>query len=146
MFGNSKRKDSLLVLEHEAFNSLIGVGTHVKGDISTEVSLRIDGSVQGNLNSKGDDSISVVIGATGEVNGNIQAHRVVIAGKVTGNIMAAERVELRSNSQVHGDISYQSIALEHGAIMQGQLRQLDRPGQPLILSAPHQNPNQQAIE
>jgi cytoskeletal protein CcmA (bactofilin family) len=137
MFGHSKRKDSLLVLEHEAFNSLIGMGTHVTGDISTEVSLRVDGSVQGNLTANGQNIISVVIGATGEVIGNIHAHRVVVAGKVTGNIMATERVELRNNCQVDGDISYQSLALEHGSKVQGRLRQLDQASPPLILSAPN---------
>jgi cytoskeletal protein CcmA (bactofilin family) len=61
----------------------------------------------------------VAIGPTGEVSGDITAHRVMVAGKVEGNIYASERVEFHKDSVVHGDISYGSIAVEHGARLLG---------------------------
>ena len=61
----------------------------------------------------------MAIGPTGEVSGDITAHRVMVAGKVEGNIYAAERVEFHKDSIVQGDISYGSIAVEHGARLLG---------------------------
>ena len=66
-----------------------------------------------------DHKVSVAIGATGEVKGDITAHRVMVAGKIEGNIYADERVEFHKDSIVHGDISYGSIAVEHGAKLLG---------------------------
>jgi cytoskeletal protein CcmA (bactofilin family) len=79
------------------------------------VRFRIDGKVVGNIETIKDNKVTVAIGATGEVSGDITAYRVMVAGKVEGNIYAAERVEFHKDSVVHGDISYGSIAIEHGA-------------------------------
>ena len=82
-------------------------------------SIRIDGRVLGNIESAPDCKIAVAIGPTGEVTGDVKAHRVMVAGKVFGNIHAADRVELQKDSSVQGDISYGSIAVEHGAKLSG---------------------------
>jgi len=66
-----------------------------------------------------DNKVTVAIGLTGEVSGDITAHRVMVAGKGEGNIYAAERVEFHKESIVQGDISYGSIAVEHGARLLG---------------------------
>jgi cytoskeletal protein CcmA (bactofilin family) len=57
----------------------------------------------------------VAVGEDGEVVGDIFAHRVMIAGKVEGNIYATERVEFHQTAQVRGDVTYGSIGIEHGA-------------------------------
>ena len=54
-----------------------------------------------------------------EAVGDITAYRIMVAGKVEGNIYATERVEFHKDSLVHGDISYGSIAVEHGARLLG---------------------------
>ena len=69
-------------------------------------------------------SLSVIVGFSPVVKwqdrrGDITAHRVMVAGKVEGNIYAAERVEFHKDSVVQGDISYGSIAVEHGARLLG---------------------------
>jgi cytoskeletal protein CcmA (bactofilin family) len=87
-------------------------------------SIRIDGKVVGNIESSKEESITVVIGASGEVQGDIVAHRVVVAGKVAGNIHAHERVELHADCLVQGDIKYGSIAIEHGSKVLGLLLQV----------------------
>jgi len=81
--------------------------------------VRIDGKVVGNIETTKDNKVTVAIGKTGEVSGDITAHRVMVAGKVEGNIYAAERVEFHKDSIVQGDISYGSIAVEHGARLLG---------------------------
>jgi cytoskeletal protein CcmA (bactofilin family) len=85
--------------------------------------VRIDGKVLGNIETAPGNKISVAIGPTGEVTGDITAHRVLVAGKVDGNIYAAERVEFHKDSLVNGDISYGSIAVEHGARLLGMIVQ-----------------------
>jgi cytoskeletal protein CcmA (bactofilin family) len=65
----------------------------------------------------------VAIGPTGEVTGDIHAYRVMVAGKVKGNIYAVERVEFHKDSMVNGDVSYGSIAIEHGARLLGMVIQ-----------------------
>jgi cytoskeletal protein CcmA (bactofilin family) len=59
------------------------------------------------------------------------AHRVLVAGKVSGQIHARERVELQARCRVQGDIKYGSIAIEHGAQVMGLLLQLDESAQDL---------------
>ena len=63
--------------------------------------------------------VTVAIGKTGEVSGDITAHRVMVAGKVEGNIYATERVEFHQTAQVRGDVTYGSIGIEHGAKVVG---------------------------
>jgi cytoskeletal protein CcmA (bactofilin family) len=78
-------------------------------------SLRIDGKVVGNIESEENSKVTVAVGEDGEVVGDIFAYRVMVAGKVEGNIYATERVEFHQTAQVRGDVTYGSIGIEHGA-------------------------------
>jgi len=107
----------------EKFDTLIGRTTTIQGNLIVRDSLRIDGKVLGNIESAADCKITVAIGPTGEITGDISAHRVMVAGKVSGHIHAAERVEFQKDSVVQGDVSYGSIAVEHGAKLSGLILQ-----------------------
>lgn len=125
MFRSKKEKSTPLVLSQERFDTLVGRHTEIHGKLVLQESIRIDGRVVGNIEAPRDASNTVVIGATGEVQGDILAHRVVVAGRVAGQIHALDRVELHENCMVQGDIKYGSIAIEHGARVQGLLLQMD---------------------
>ena len=114
----------------EKFDTLIGKNTVIQGNLMLLESIRIDGKVVGNVESAKDELVTVVVGESGELQGNIMAHRVVIAGKVAGNIHAHDRVELHSDSQVQGDIKYGLIAIEHGAKVMGLLLQVSDASNP----------------
>jgi cytoskeletal protein CcmA (bactofilin family) len=103
----------------ERFETLIGPGTTVHGDLLLIDSVRIDGKVIGNVQTSQGNRATVAIGPKGEVFGHISAFRVIVAGKVEGNITALERVELSHDCMVQGDISYSSINVQHGARLQG---------------------------
>jgi cytoskeletal protein CcmA (bactofilin family) len=103
----------------ERFETLIGPGTTVQGSLLLIESVRIDGKVIGNVQTSQGNRATVAIGPTGEVVGHISAFRVIVAGKVEGNIAALERVELSHDCLVQGDISYGSINVQHGARLQG---------------------------
>ncbi len=107
----------------EKFDTIIGRTTTIQGTLVLLDSVRIDGRVVGNVESAPDCKIAVAIGPTGEVTGDIKAHRVMVAGKVFGHIYAADRVEFQKDSLVQGDVSYGSIAVEHGAKLSGLILQ-----------------------
>lgn len=125
MFGKKKKAGAPLVLHREKFDTLIGRHAELEGDLRLQDSVRIDGRVLGNVQSAAAQAISVVIGPSGEVVGDVVAQRVIVAGKVSGNIHAHERVELHAGCVVQGDLKYASIAVEHGARVLGLLLQVD---------------------
>jgi cytoskeletal protein CcmA (bactofilin family) len=125
MFGKKKSSASPLVLSAEKFDTLIGPRCEMHGRILATDSLRLDGTVVGHIEAHSDLPITVVIGASGVVQGDVRAHRIIVAGKVTGNIHALERIELHASALVQGDIKYGSLAVEHGARVLGLLLQID---------------------
>jgi cytoskeletal protein CcmA (bactofilin family) len=125
MFGIQKNSNTPLVKSQERFDTLIGRQTEIQGTLRVVQSVRIDGKVIGNIEASKDQAITVVIGQEGEVQGDVIASRVIVAGKVAGNIDAQERVELMASSLVQGDVKYGSIAVEHGARLMGLLLQVD---------------------
>ena len=99
---NSKNKTDMAPEKPTNGNgtTLIGAGTTLKGDISSNSDLRIDGTVIGNIHS----SAKVVIGANGVVEGDISGNQADIIGKVTGNIKAKDLLQLRGDSIVTGNL------------------------------------------
>lgn len=118
-----KLKNKSFTATQERFDTLVGRTTTIFGRLVLLDSVRIDGKVMGNIETAPGNKISVAIGLTGEVKGDITAHRILVAGKVEGNIYAAERVEFHKEAVVYGDISYGSIAVEHGARLLGMVVQ-----------------------
>jgi cytoskeletal protein CcmA (bactofilin family) len=117
---SSKKKQGLLKPELEAFDTIIDKTTTIHGRLSIEGSIRIDGTVMGNIECATENKdITVAIGVTGKINGDIRAFRILIAGKVEGNIYATEKVELHDSAIVLGDITYNQIGIEHGAEVLG---------------------------
>ena len=96
--------------------TLIGAGTTLKGDISSNSDLRIDGKVIGNIHS----SAKVVIGANGVVEGDISGNQADIIGKVTGNIKAKDLIQLRGDSTVTGNLFAEKLQVEPSATFNGQ--------------------------
>jgi len=138
MFNIKKNNSTPLVKSPERFDTLIGRQTEIQGTLRVVQSVRIDGKVIGNIEASKDQAITVVIGQEGEVQGDVIASRVIVAGKVSGNIDAYERVELMASSLVQGDVKYGSIAVEHGARMLGLLLQVDA-SQPQVRQDQAQN-------
>ena len=125
MFGKKKGTSTPLALSQEKFDTLIGRHAELHGDLRLKESVRIDGRVVGDVVGLPEQAVSVVVGPSGEVVGDVMAQRVIVAGRVCGNIHALDRVELHSDCMVQGDLRYTSIAVEHGARVQGLLLQVD---------------------
>jgi cytoskeletal protein CcmA (bactofilin family) len=96
--------------------STIGKGMSVKGDISGTESLFIDGRLEGNVNLPGN---RVTVGRNGQVTANIVAREVVIHGKIRGNVSAMDRVDIRAEGALNGDVAAARISIEEGAFFKG---------------------------
>ena len=97
----------------------IGRSVVIKGEISGSESLYIDGRIEGTV-SFADHRVTV--GRNGVVAANIAAREVVIMGKVTGNIECSDRVDIRSEGSLTGDIVSQRISIEDGAMLKGAVQ------------------------
>ena len=112
----------------ERFDTIIGQSTQVNGDMSSLGSMRVDGQVKGSIHVMDNDpDVALVIGSGAQVEGDVSAYRVVIAGRVLGNVHATHQVEIYATAEIRGNVKYASIAIEHGAQVQGNLIQTDVP-------------------
>ncbi|MEO6965791.1 MAG: polymer-forming cytoskeletal protein [Acidobacteriaceae bacterium] len=94
----------------------IGKSLTIKGEITGSEMLYIDGHVEGSVSLPGN---RVAIGRNGHVAANISAREVVILGKVNGNINATDRVDIRNEGSLTGDVVAQRISIEDGAYFKG---------------------------
>jgi cytoskeletal protein CcmA (bactofilin family) len=96
--------------------NLIGVGTTIEGNISSNENIRFDGILIGNLYTKG----KVFVGQSGKVNGEIKCKNCEIEGVVEGKIIIEDLLSLRAMSRVYGEIRTSKLAIEPGAILTGK--------------------------
>jgi cytoskeletal protein CcmA (bactofilin family) len=96
----------------------IGKSFVIKGEVSCDGDLYIDGQVEGIVDPKGN---SLTIGPDGRLKANVIASAVVVRGTLEGNIHASERVDLKQSAVVVGDIVTQSISIEPGAQIKGSI-------------------------
>lgn len=96
-------------------NTIIGKDTVITGTVDVKGGLRVDGTAKGKVIC--DESIT--IGPTGVVESEIEAGTIIIAGRLVGNINAAEKVELQAKCEVEGDIHTKSLVIEQGAVFCG---------------------------
>ena len=102
-------------------DTLIGVKTELKGDITFTGGLRIDGKVKGNVMAKGDGSSTLVLSENAVVAGNVTVPHIIINGSIKGNVHAAERIELQPKAEIAGDVYYKVIEMALGAVINGNL-------------------------
>jgi cytoskeletal protein CcmA (bactofilin family) len=97
----------------------IGRSVVIKGEVSGSESLYVDGRIEGTVNFA---EHRVTIGRNGSVAANINAREVVILGKVQGNIQVTDRLDIRSEGSLTGDVITQRISVEDGAILKGSVQ------------------------
>jgi cytoskeletal protein CcmA (bactofilin family) len=96
--------------------SLVGAGTLIEGKVKTDGSIRVDGTLVGEIVAKA----SAAIGLTGAVEGGVMAKNVAIAGKVKGTVTATEKLTLEGKSITRGDIRASKLIVDEGATFDGQ--------------------------
>jgi cytoskeletal protein CcmA (bactofilin family) len=111
-----------------ADQATIGKSLVIKGEVTGSESLYIDGRVEGSINLSGN---RVTVGRNGVVAANINAREIVVLGKVRGNLTASDRVDIRSDGSLTGDVVAARISIEDGAFFKGgiDIRKGGQPGQ-----------------
>lgn len=104
-------------------DTLIGVSTVIKGDISFSGGLRIDGKVNGNILASGNDdgASTLVLSEQAVVTGNVNVPHLVINGTIQGSVEALESIELQPQAEIIGDLHYRMIEMALGASVNGNL-------------------------
>lgn len=104
--------------------SLIGAGTKVEGSIATEGSIRIDGTMIGDVVAK----TNAAIGLGGTLEGTLRATNVSLAGRLKGAVTAAEKLILESKSVLQGDIKAAKLVVDEGATFDGHCTMVPESG------------------
>jgi cytoskeletal protein CcmA (bactofilin family) len=90
----------------------------VKGEISSDEDLQIDGKVEGPISLRGH---RLIVGRTANLNSEITASEVIVYGNASGNLRARDRVEIKKDGQLIGDITTARISIEDGAYFKGHI-------------------------
>ena len=120
--GSSKREGA--ATKSDAIENVIGRSCLIRGDLTADGAFRIDGTIEGSVESHA----SVVVGESGVVRGGVRGTDVVIAGTVQGDVICAGHLEILAKGKVEGDIAAKSMRIETGGVFCGTSRMGGRPG------------------
>jgi len=126
MFDKLKNKATAGFIQ--SFN-YICANTFIKGDLTCETDLRVDGKILGNITCRA----KLVIGIDGFVEGEIRANSAIVEGSVLGNMQVEESLTLCGTANVEGNISTRQFTAKEGSNMNGQLTMSQNAQPPLQL-------------
>ena len=109
----------------------IGKSIAIKGDLSGNEDLVIEGKVEGKVELPNNQ---LTIGANGVVKAEVQAKSVVVVGKISGNVRGTERIEIQSTGVVDGDVSAPRLVVAEGAVLNGSIQMSQK--SPAAVAAP----------
>lgn len=96
-------------------NAYFGKGSKFSGKLSFEGTIRVDGAVEGEIQSKD----VLIVGEGAEIRADIKVHTIYISGSVEGDIIAKKRLEIRPPGRVYGSVKTASLLIHEGAIFEG---------------------------
>jgi cytoskeletal protein CcmA (bactofilin family) len=111
--------------------AVISADVEIKGTVKSAGHIRIDGKLEGDLNCSGD----ATIGSGAQIKGNVVVNSVSVAGAVSGNITAKDRIEMKSSAKVLGDIKAKRLAVEDGVTFVGR-SEVNPSGAPIGAATP----------
>jgi cytoskeletal protein CcmA (bactofilin family) len=116
--GTTAMSTSPLGATGDRATARLGSSLHVKGEITGSEDLLVDGSVEGLIQL---DERKLTVGATAKVTADIIAREVVVYGTVKGNLRAKDRIEIKKDGSVNGDLTTARIMIEDGAYFKGSI-------------------------
>ena len=135
-----------------AGSATIGKAVMVKGQIFSREDLVIDGEVEGTVEAQ---EHRVTVGPNGKVHAGVKAREIVVLGSINGNVEAADKIDIRKDAKLVGDIKTARIVIEDGAYFKGSIdiaknepkpqQQPQKPQQPPPAAASPQAPLQQPV-
>ncbi|MBE7629242.1 bactofilin family protein [Tenacibaculum piscium] len=124
MFGKESKKISENKVSER---NVIGKNTQIKGDIISEGDFRIDGNLDGTINTKG----RVIVGQTGFIKGKVTCTNADIEGKFSGELIVANTLTVKGTANINGDVIIGKLSVEPGAsfnatcAMKGSVKELN---------------------
>ena len=98
-----------------SINTIIGKGSAISGNLKVNGFIRIDGDIDGDLETDG----NVIVGENARIRGNLSAKSVIIGGIIKGNVTAAESVKILSEAAVIGDVISRKVQIDASAVIHG---------------------------
>jgi cytoskeletal protein CcmA (bactofilin family) len=114
--------------EPGAWDTILGAGCKIQGDLTVRGSVRVQGEIEGALAATGD--VEVELGA--QIHGDVRAERARVAGHIEGDVKVRDDLELRQGAHLRGDVHARSFRIQDGAIFQGNChmgRDVELPGE-----------------
>ena len=99
----------------KGLHTVIGTGTVIEGVLKVFHDIRVDGIIKGKIFIEGD----LIVGNSGSIEADIEVISTKIGGKIVGNLIAKERIELEENASVVGDIKTKDLIINEGAVFHG---------------------------
>ncbi|HWR28857.1 MAG TPA: polymer-forming cytoskeletal protein [Negativicutes bacterium] len=118
MFGSKKNLEITGQVE-----TIIGQSTSVKGSLTSNGALRIDGQFDGDITTTAD----IIVGETGRITATVGARNAVVAGAVTGNMDIGDKLELLPTAKLVGDLKVGSLIIGEGAVFKGNCEMRQTP-------------------
>ena len=115
MFGKKHSKPQ------NRIDSLIGAGMTIEGNLSFSGGLRIDGQINGNVIAAQGKQSTLVLSEHARVNGEVNVTHLAVNGAISGPVSASEYLELQGKAKVNGDVHYNILEIQLGAIIEGRL-------------------------
>ena len=106
-----------------SFNTMVGPGAFVTGDLKLEGFTRVDGDIYGNIETTG----KLIIGENARIRGSLTAKSVIVIGIVEGDILAPEGIHLFSSAVVLGDVISRKVKAEENVVIEGYCISIENP-------------------
>lgn len=108
--------------DRDELKAFLSDGTEFKGLLTFSGTVRVDGKFEGEVVTKD----NLIIGETAHVKAEVNVGRVLVKGKLIGNINASQKIEISSSGQIIGNIRTPALLMEEGAILEGQCEMVRR--------------------
>lgn len=132
MFGQRRANPANPAVNSTKPETTIGANTRFVGTLTSDGNIRIDGSVEGDIEVLG----NLIVGESGRVIATIKAQNVHVSGAVKGEITATEKLEISPTGKVWGDITTAALQIDPGGLFRGQSTMSANVDEPLLLEAP----------
>lgn len=119
MWGNKSKSHNV--------DTLIAEGTSIKGDLTFEGALFVDGVIEGDIHGTNQEQSVLSVGVHGRIEGNIEAPFVIIFGQVDGDVRVSQKVQLKPGAKVNGNLYYKIIEMNAGATVNGKMVNVGQP-------------------
>ncbi len=133
MFGQNKKPSaSNPAVNTSKPETVIGANTRFVGTLTSDGNIRIDGSVEGDVEVLG----NLIVGEAGRVIATVKAQNIHVSGAVKGEITATDKLEISPTGKVWGDITTAALQIDPGGLFRGQSTMSANVDEPLMLEAP----------